>query len=116
GGNALGRGLGLERGEGEGTAGGGEGGGHQASHNPLHGRNRDAHQAPGRHGRPLRLAMMALSARDMSNSRETPQAIRGTQDIFGADAEAFAHVVETFERVRKLYRFRRVEMPVFEKT
>ncbi|KQM22094.1 histidine--tRNA ligase [Novosphingobium sp. Leaf2] len=46
----------------------------------------------------------------------TPQAIRGTQDIFGADAEAFAHVVETFERVRKLYRFRRVEMPVFEKT
>ena len=46
----------------------------------------------------------------------TPQAIRGTQDIFGVDAEAFAHVVETFERVRKLYRFRRVEMPVFEKT
>src|SRR3546814_4728327 len=47
---------------------------------------------------------------------KTPQAIRGTQDIFGTDAEAFAHVVETFERVRKLYRFRRVEMPVFEKT
>ncbi len=49
-------------------------------------------------------------------SKKTPQAIRGTQDIFGADAEAFAFVVETFERVRKLYRFRRVEMPVFEKT
>lgn len=49
-------------------------------------------------------------------SRETPQAIRGTQDIFGAEAEAFGFVVETFERVRKLYRFRRVEMPVFEKT
>lgn len=47
---------------------------------------------------------------------KTPQAIRGTQDIFGADAEAFAFVVETFERVRRLYRFRRVEMPVFEKT
>ncbi|MDZ4307141.1 histidine--tRNA ligase [Allopontixanthobacter sp.] len=46
----------------------------------------------------------------------TPQAIRGTQDIFGADAEAFAFVVETFERVRKLYRFRRAEMPVFERT
>ena len=46
----------------------------------------------------------------------TPQAIRGTQDIFGQDAEAFAHVVETFERVRKLYRFRRIEMPVFERT
>jgi histidyl-tRNA synthetase len=47
---------------------------------------------------------------------ETPRPIRGTQDIFGPEAEAFAHVVETFERVRKLYRFRRVEMPVFEKT
>lgn len=46
----------------------------------------------------------------------TPQAIRGTQDIFGAEAEAFAHVVATFERVRRLYRFRRAEMPVFEKT
>ena len=47
---------------------------------------------------------------------KTPQAIRGTQDIFGADAENFAFVVETFERVRKLYQFRRVEMPVFERT
>ena len=47
---------------------------------------------------------------------KTPQAIRGTQDIFGAEAEAFAFVVETFERVRKLYRFRRIEMPVFERT
>ncbi|MFO6446797.1 histidine--tRNA ligase [Erythrobacter sp. NE805] len=49
-------------------------------------------------------------------TKKTPQPIRGTQDIFGADAEAFAFVVETFERVRRLYRFRRVEMPVFEKT
>jgi histidyl-tRNA synthetase len=49
-------------------------------------------------------------------SKKTPQAIRGTQDIFGSDAEAFAYVVETFERVQRLYRFRRVEMPVFEKT
>jgi histidyl-tRNA synthetase len=47
---------------------------------------------------------------------ETPKPVRGTQDIFGAEAEAFAFVVETFERVRKLYRFRRVEMPVFERT
>jgi histidyl-tRNA synthetase len=47
---------------------------------------------------------------------KTPGAIRGTQDIFGAEAEAFAFVVETFERVRRLDRFRRVEMPVFEKT
>ncbi|HWU04448.1 MAG TPA: histidine--tRNA ligase [Novosphingobium sp.] len=53
---------------------------------------------------------------DTATRIETPQAIRGTQDIFGPDAEAFARVVETFERVRRLYRFRRVEMPVFEKT
>ncbi len=52
----------------------------------------------------------------MDTPPKTPDAIRGTQDIFGAEAEAFAHVVETFERVRKLYRFRRIEMPVFEKT
>ena len=65
-------------------------------------------------------AMLRAVRQSPSRSGEmndkTPQAIRGTQDIFGADAEAFAFVVETFERVRKLYRFRRVEMPVFEKT
>lgn len=49
-------------------------------------------------------------------AKNTPQAIRGTQDIFGSDAAGFAHVVEVFERLRKLYRFHRVEMPVFEKT
>ena len=58
---------------------------------------------------------MKLSAPAMAKI-ETPKPIRGTQDIFGPEAEAFAHVVETFERVRKLYRFRRVEMPVFERT
>ncbi|GGY93433.1 histidine--tRNA ligase [Novosphingobium colocasiae] len=55
-------------------------------------------------------------SKDTQQQPATPQAIRGTQDIFGAEAEAFAHVVETFERVRRLYRFRRIEMPVFEKT
>ena len=44
-----------------------------------------------------------MSKPDTSSARiETPQAIRGTQDIFGPEAEAFARVVETFERVRKL--------------
>ncbi len=52
----------------------------------------------------------------MKTPRAIPNAIRGTQDIFGAEAEAFAHVVSTFEQVRKLYRFTRIEMPVFEKT
>ena len=63
---------------------------------------------------PLRKGFLAPNRSGMS--KNTPKAIRGTQDIFGPDAEAFAYVVETFERVRKLYRFRRIEMPVFEKT
>jgi histidyl-tRNA synthetase len=57
-----------------------------------------------------------MSSENPKSAPATPQAIRGTQDIFGPDAEAFAFVVETFERVRRLYRFRRAEMPVFEKT
>lgn len=57
-----------------------------------------------------------MSSDKTRSAPATPQAIRGTQDIFGPDAEAFAFVVETFERVRRLYRFRRAEMPVFEKT
>ncbi len=51
---------------------------------------------------------------------QTPRPIRGTQDMLGGVpenlADRFAHVVETFERVRKLYGFRRVEVPVFELT
>lgn len=57
-----------------------------------------------------------MSKETSKQAPATPQAIRGTQDIFGPDAESFAFVVETFERVRRLYRFRRAEMPVFEKT
>ncbi|EGD59700.1 histidyl-tRNA synthetase [Novosphingobium nitrogenifigens DSM 19370] len=59
---------------------------------------------------------MSKQAASDTTRPEIPQAIRGTQDIFGAEAEAFGFVVETFERVRRHYRFRRVEMPVFEKT
>ncbi|HEX4736661.1 MAG TPA: histidine--tRNA ligase [Allosphingosinicella sp.] len=45
-----------------------------------------------------------------------PQKIRGTQDIWGEAADRFQIVVQTFDRVRRLYGFRRVEMPVFEAT
>jgi histidyl-tRNA synthetase len=51
---------------------------------------------------------------------ETPRPVRGTQDMLGGTTEAFqerfAHVVATFDRVRKLYGFQRVEVPVFEQT
>lgn len=45
-----------------------------------------------------------------------PQKIRGTQDIWGEAADRFQTVAQTFDRVRRLYGFRRVEMPVFEAT
>jgi len=41
---------------------------------------------------------------------------RGTQDMTGEAAARFDHVVDTFNRVRKLYGFGRVEVPVFEST
>jgi histidyl-tRNA synthetase len=47
---------------------------------------------------------------------ETPRPIRGTQDMLGDQARRFGHVVETFDRVRRLYGFGRVEVPVFEPT
>ncbi|WP_242415839.1 histidine--tRNA ligase [Sphingomonas panni] len=46
----------------------------------------------------------------------TPRPVRGTQDIFGDFERRFTHVAETFERVRRLYCFNRVEVPVFEST
>ncbi len=47
---------------------------------------------------------------------ETPRPIRGTQSMFGEEADRFHHVVQTFDRVRRLYGFGRVEVPVFEAT
>ncbi|WP_271299748.1 histidine--tRNA ligase [Sphingomonas sp. CV7422] len=47
---------------------------------------------------------------------ETPRRVRGTQDIFGDEQRRFAQVLDTFERVRRLYCFGRVDLPVFEAT
>ncbi|KQU47282.1 histidine--tRNA ligase [Sphingomonas sp. Leaf339] len=47
---------------------------------------------------------------------QTPHRVRGTQDIFGDEQRRFAHVLATFERVRALYCFQRVDIPVFEAT
>jgi histidyl-tRNA synthetase len=46
----------------------------------------------------------------------TPRPIRGTQSLIGEEADRFHHVVQTFDRVRRLYGFGRVEVPVFEAT
>ena len=47
---------------------------------------------------------------------QTPSPVRGTQDMLGDFADRFTNVVETFERVRRLYGFKRVEVPVIEPT
>jgi histidyl-tRNA synthetase len=47
---------------------------------------------------------------------QTPRPIRGTQDMLGDTADRFHHVVETFDRVRRLYGFKRIEVPVIEPT
>jgi histidyl-tRNA synthetase len=46
----------------------------------------------------------------------TPQPVRGMQSLLGEEANRFAYVVATFERVRRLFGFRRVEVPVLEPT
>ncbi len=46
----------------------------------------------------------------------TPQAVRGTQDMLGDFADRFQHVVDTFDRVRRLYGYKRIEVPVIEPT
>ncbi|MBX3560438.1 MAG: histidine--tRNA ligase [Sphingomonas sp.] len=45
-----------------------------------------------------------------------PQRIRGTQDIWGEEADRFHTVTAAFDRVRRLYAFQRIEIPVFEAT
>lgn len=47
---------------------------------------------------------------------QTPHAVRGTQDIIGDAQTCFAHVVETFERVSKIYGFVAAQVPVIERT
>lgn len=44
------------------------------------------------------------------------QPVRGTQSLFGEDADRLAAVVSAFDRVRRLYGFKRVEVPTIEPT
>ncbi len=47
---------------------------------------------------------------------QTPQPIRGMQSLLGEDADRFHAVIAAFDRVRRLYGFKRVEVPVLEPT
>ena len=55
-------------------------------------------------------------SKDKSAKIATPQPVRGTQDMLGDFADRFSHVVDTFDRVRRLYGFKRIEVPVIEPT
>jgi histidyl-tRNA synthetase len=44
------------------------------------------------------------------------QPVRGTQSLLGEDADRLATVIAAFDRVRRLYGFRRVEVPTIEHT
>lgn len=55
-------------------------------------------------------------SKDKPTKIATPQAIRGTQDMLGDFADRFQHVVDTFDRVRRLYGYKRIEVPVIEPT
>ena len=46
----------------------------------------------------------------------TPQPVRGTQSLLGEEADRFHAVVAAFDRVRRLFGFRRVEVPILEHT
>ena len=46
----------------------------------------------------------------------TPQPVRGTQSLLGEDADRFHAVVDAFDRVRRLFGFKRAEVPVIEQT
>ena len=46
----------------------------------------------------------------------TLQPVRGTQSLLGEDADRLAAVVAAFDRVRRLFGFQRVEVPIIEPT
>jgi histidyl-tRNA synthetase len=46
----------------------------------------------------------------------TPQPVRGTQSLLGEDVDRFHAVIDAFDRVRRLFGFKRVEVPVIEPT
>lgn len=45
-----------------------------------------------------------------------PQKVRGVQDMIGEEADRFHAVISAFDRVRRLYAFQHIEVPVFEAT
>jgi len=63
-----------------------------------------------------RRAQPLVGARKIMAQIQTPQPVRGTQSLLGEEADRFHAVVSAFERVRRLFGFKRVEVPVLEPT
>ena len=61
-------------------------------------------------GQPLVAAAISMA------QIQTPQPVRGMQSLLGDEADRFHAVVAAFDRVRRLFGFRRIEMPVLEST
>jgi histidyl-tRNA synthetase len=61
------------------------------------------------------VTLAAIGAAHMAKI-ETPQPVRGTQSLLGEEADRFHEVVAAFDRVRRLYGFKRVEVPLIEPT
>ena len=52
----------------------------------------------------------------MRAAMSTPQPVRGTQSMIGEEVDRFHAVIAAFDRVRRLFGFKRVEVPVIEHT
>src|SRR5574338_1188839 len=52
----------------------------------------------------------------MRAAMNTPQPVRGTQSLIGEEVDRFHTVIAAFDRVRRLFGFKRVEVPVIEHT
>ena len=52
----------------------------------------------------------------MRGGMSTPQPVRGTQSMIGDEVDRFHAVIAAFDHVRRLFGFKRVEVPVIEHT
>ena len=52
----------------------------------------------------------------MRAAMSSPQPVRGTQSLIGEEVDRFHAVIAAFDRVRSLFGFKRVEVPVIEHT
>jgi histidyl-tRNA synthetase len=62
------------------------------------------------------LSSLYLKILPMRAAMSSPQPVRGTQSLIGEEVDRFHAVIAAFDRVRRLFGFKRVEVPVIEHT